>query len=346
MIFNSHKMTDLLAQLSNQYNCPIKKDCFQHQIQLKTPYFSGIVKGYLFEKGFNLLIVQGKQKKANWDWTFSSKNIPPVQIHALRAGQLQQQVAGEKSPNFELTPMQGAIISTPNHQTQKYRFNADQELIWLTIWIDRAAFLARQDCHLDHLHPKLAAVFQDNLGEIPVLFPSFFGIEAANCIQEMLLDENKGMIHNTLMESKTLELIQIYFKHFKEEYQSDSQPIAIKPEDLKKLVQAKALLVENLQDAPTIKELAKLSGINRQKLKTGFKLVFGQTINAYLRNTRLEEARNILLKKQSLTVLELANLVGYSSQSHFARRFKEKYGANPKAFIKSLTYKLSDFEQN
>ncbi|MCB0643417.1 MAG: helix-turn-helix transcriptional regulator, partial [Phaeodactylibacter sp.] len=85
-------------------------------------------------------------------------------------------------------------------------------------------------------------------------------------------------------------------------------------------------------------QLSSLVGINRQKLKTGFKSVYGNTIYKALREERLEHASLLLMAGRS--VKEAAEEVGYANQGHFASRFKEKYGVLPKDYLKTIRSKL------
>lgn len=123
--------------------------------------------------------------------------------------------------------------------------------------------------------------------------------------------------------------MSLQLKQFSDDITPGKQFKTLKKYDIRKIKDARDLLIEDLSDAPTIVELSRLSGINQQKLKEGFKKVYGTTINKYLRKTRMESAKYMLMEGR-LSVGEIAQQVGYSNQSHFARRFKEAYGASPR----------------
>jgi AraC family transcriptional regulator, transcriptional activator of the genes for pyochelin and ferripyochelin receptors len=50
-----------------------------------------------------------------------------------------------------------------------------------------------------------------------------------------------------------------------------------------------------------------------------------------LREYRLEKARELLQDRQ-LTIVAIANAVGYANPGHFAAAFKRKYGMTPRKF--------------
>lgn len=103
--------------------------------------------------------------------------------------------------------------------------------------------------------------------------------------------------------------------------------------DIEQILRARELLTGQLRDAPSIPVLAKQVGMNRQKLKVGFKQLFGTTISRYLRRCRLERARR-LIEQGNLNLREITTQVGYTNQSHFASRFREQYGMLPREYLK------------
>jgi AraC-like DNA-binding protein len=98
---------------------------------------------------------------------------------------------------------------------------------------------------------------------------------------------------------------------------------------------AKDILIENLQNPPTITELARQTGLNEQKLKKGFNLLFDTTINKYLLNERMEHAK-VLLAEGSKSIKEIAAFVGFSNHGYFAGKFKEKFGLLPSDYVKAI----------
>lgn len=94
-------------------------------------------------------------------------------------------------------------------------------------------------------------------------------------------------------------------------------------------------LCEQMRHDPSyeysMEELCKFSGLNEHKLKSAFKLIHGKTTFGYLRELRMDYAA-ALLKEDRLSVIQVANEVGYANASHFARAFKAQHGLLPKAY--------------
>ncbi|MBC8032658.1 MAG: helix-turn-helix transcriptional regulator [Chitinophagaceae bacterium] len=98
--------------------------------------------------------------------------------------------------------------------------------------------------------------------------------------------------------------------------------------DRDKIIKAREILLENIGEPVTIKELSRKVAINECYLKKGFKEMFGTTIFDFYQSQRMEHARYLLYEK-GLSVTDVSMLLGYSSISHFSTAFKKHTGLKP-----------------
>ncbi|HEX6939107.1 MAG TPA: AraC family transcriptional regulator [Longimicrobiales bacterium] len=98
--------------------------------------------------------------------------------------------------------------------------------------------------------------------------------------------------------------------------------------DVERLHAARDLLLERLDDPPTLAELARYALTNEFKLKRGFKAIFGTSPYAYLLAHRLEQARTYLLETD-WPVAEVARRVGYRDPAHLTNAFRKRFGVRP-----------------
>lgn len=97
---------------------------------------------------------------------------------------------------------------------------------------------------------------------------------------------------------------------------------------------AKSYTREHYQDAGlSLQEVADAAGISRTYFSGIFKELTGEKYWDYLSNYRIEKAK-ILLKETGLTQAEISEKVGYNSEYHFSRKFKELVGISPNKFRK------------
>ena len=102
----------------------------------------------------------------------------------------------------------------------------------------------------------------------------------------------------------------------------------IKTHEREKLNLAKDILLQNIDNPPSLNEISKEIGLNTFKLKKEFKAFFGVPVFKYIQNERLTLAHN-MIRNQELTVQEAAWHVGYDSLSSFSNAFEKKFGYRP-----------------
>lgn len=96
-----------------------------------------------------------------------------------------------------------------------------------------------------------------------------------------------------------------------------------------KLHHARALLLRQLSEPPSLAGLARACGLNEFSLKRGFRQLFGTSVGGFVQAQRLDEARHLLLAGDQ-TVAEIAYQLGYAHPQHFHRAFKKHFGLTPK----------------
>ncbi len=150
-------------------------------------------------------------------------------------------------------------------------------------------------------------------------------------LQQILNCPYQGLIKRMYLESKVIELMALQFKQLLEEDKSSIQSSILRPDDIERIHQAKDILSQNLDKSPSLLELARQVGLNDCTLKQGFRQVFGTTAFSYLRECRMERARQLLATGQR-SVKEAAQAVGYASPTSFNAAFRRKFGTNPRSY--------------
>lgn len=95
-----------------------------------------------------------------------------------------------------------------------------------------------------------------------------------------------------------------------------------------KIYEARTYIEEHLTELFTIKELSRKVAMNECYLKKGFKTLVGKTIHDYQQHLRIDKAKK-LLQQDGQSVTDVADVLGYSSISHFSTAFKKATGMKP-----------------
>ena len=96
---------------------------------------------------------------------------------------------------------------------------------------------------------------------------------------------------------------------------------------------AKIYLHENFREKITIKDVCRALGCSKSALLTSFKLEYGTTVNSYLADIRINEAKK-LLTTTSNSISDVADRCGFYDQSYFSKVFSQKMGITPSEYRK------------
>ncbi|MEO6683973.1 MAG: AraC family transcriptional regulator [Ginsengibacter sp.] len=107
--------------------------------------------------------------------------------------------------------------------------------------------------------------------------------------------------------------------------------------DIKCIETAKEFILADLTRHYSIPEIAEYAGININKLKVGFKLLYSSGIYNYLQERRLERGK-YLLENTDKSLKEIIPLIGYKHISSFIKAFKKEYGLPPDVWRRKQYY--------
>lgn len=130
-------------------------------------------------------------------------------------------------------------------------------------------------------------------------------------------------------QAKTLELLAHHFAFFDRGAEGSDD---FTPRDLAKLRMARDRLLFDLRDPPDLEGLAREVGLSAKRLNRGFRAVYGSTVFAYLRDARLDAARQALEEGTPLSLKQLAWELGYGQVSNFITAFRRRFGVSPGSY--------------
>lgn len=179
-------------------------------------------------------------------------------------------------------------------------------------------FVSPEELEMKFCYEKPYAIMRENIS-IEHIFSELYSVPE---------NIRKGY-HKVKVLELLLFLSGLDYKGESEErrYFSRSQVTAAK--------EAKKYLLAHLDEHITITELADMLGISSTSLKICFKGVYGDTINGYITNCKMQKAAS-LLKNTDKSVLEIAGIVGYNNGSKFAGAFRRVMNKSPNEYRKSL----------
>jgi AraC-like DNA-binding protein len=209
-----------------------------------------------------------------------------------------------------------------------FRWKAGDRVLKFDIHMEFEFFATLINSRYDQLPPGLARILLTNeIGEYLDLAQTTPAMQAI--VNQILTCHFEGAVRRFYLEAKVLELIALRLQQFELSVPKAPAPY-LSPAQIKQLHQARWLLLSQFDHPPSILDLAQQVGINHNKLKRGFRDLFGTTVFGCLHSHRMQIALQ-LLQEGSLTVAAVASAIGYANAAKFASAFKRTYGITPSA---------------
>ncbi len=141
-------------------------------------------------------------------------------------------------------------------------------------------------------------------------------------------------VKSLYFKAKAYELLSLYFNR-PTDLDVEQCPFLADEENVSKIKKAKQIVIARMAEPPTLQELADEINLPLNRLKEGFKQIYGDSVFSFLFDYKMEVARQ-LLAGGNHNVNEVGLKVGYSASSHFISAFKKKFGTTPKKFMSGL----------
>lgn len=94
--------------------------------------------------------------------------------------------------------------------------------------------------------------------------------------------------------------------------------------------QVRSAILARLDDPElSVADLARDLGLSRKHLHRKLKAAGAAGPSQFIREVRLDSARELMLRKPDLTISEVAYASGFSSPSYFTKCFQETFGKKP-----------------
>lgn len=126
---------------------------------------------------------------------------------------------------------------------------------------------------------------------------------------------------------KTMELLYLLCKHSRLLI-SMSQPVPVNSLMACRVQEMCSYMQQNLHEKITISTLCSQFYISPTSFKKYFRAIYGQPVHRWLQQQRIEKAAK-LLQSSNLTVLQIAQNVGYDGLSQFNATFKQFFHCTP-----------------
>lgn len=161
-------------------------------------------------------------------------------------------------------------------------------------------------------------------------------VEKADCEIKKIANEIDNISADNMMGYINIKLKTIEFlaKVLEKKY-GNRKLKYIKKWENEVVNNAENIIKENLTDCPSVKDIADILGVSLYKLQQGFKNITGNTVYEYIKRAKIEKAKQLLIDTD-MSIIDIANELGYDNPSKFSSVFKSYNNITPLKYRNSL----------
>ncbi len=292
----------------------------------------GSIRGASFDTGMGVITYNCKFYE-DAEIHFSLNSVHPLKFIFCSEGSVGHSFQSQEKINT-IETYQNIIVSSSGYDGHVLYFKANIPTHVSSLEIIRSAFSSRSNHNFKDLDPTLKDLFKDSVSEKQFYYQGNYSIKAADLMEEIDTRNYTGFLRSLFLEGKAFEMLVIQIAQYQDDEAEDKLPQILRKSDIEKVDYVVKRIQGDLGSNLTVEALAKEAGTNVNKLQEGFKYVYNLTVNKYMQHKKLEAAKEMLMNSEK-NISEIVVSIGLNNRSYFSKIFKEKYGVNPKYFLKT-----------
>jgi AraC family transcriptional regulator, transcriptional activator of the genes for pyochelin and ferripyochelin receptors len=321
-------LTELLDVIGQHTGAVSRRDGVEDLIEFPATVGQGYWRGARLRTGFDLTVHDAEfYEPVRLEGTYTGHRR--IGFAFCVSGQIGYQMRGVKQ-DLTIRPAQSLLALSPATFYGSVDYHPHQRTRYVGVGLEPEVFATLIDGQWDRLPLSLQHVVE-GASETVAFLPGALTPAMRVVLTQVFTHPYQGVTKRLYLESKALELVALALASTMQNDAPSYIPPRLRPDDIERIHRAKDVLIDKMDEPPSLLALARQVGLNDFKLKAGFRQVFGTTAFGYLHEQRMERARQ-LLKERKSNVTEVACTVGYANPSHFASAFKRKFGVNPSAY--------------
>lgn len=325
---------EIISDISKELNTPFERDAGEFTLNLPKEIGRGFIRGSSFSSGIGIIEYYCtfiNDLKIH----FTVNKTHPLKFIFCSEGKVNHSFE-EEDELHTIETFQNVIVSSSGYNGHVLYFKAKETVHVSSLEILRDQFCKRNNYDFEGLEPRLKRLFEDTVAKKLFYYQGNYSIQVADIVDEINHKEVTGFLRSIFLEAKAYEMLTKQINQYHDDLNNEDMPILLRRTDVEKVKKAVEIINEDLNKNFSVDYLAKQVGTNVNKLQEGFKYMFDLTVNKYMKQTKLEAAKELLMNSEH-NISQIVNMIGLNNRSYFSKIFKEKYGVSPKYFLSGAT---------
>lgn len=330
-------VNEIIQDISQEINAPIENDGPISTINIPDHLGTGFIRASSFDCGMGVITYNCKFF-LDLEICFTLNTVHPLKFIFCSEGEVKHAFESSEVLNT-IETYQNIIVSSSGYNGHTLFFKANVQTHVSSLEIIRSTFSHRSNYDFKDLEPNLKELFKDAVSENLFFYQGNYSIKAADIMEELNTRNYNGFLRSLYLEGKSYDLLVVQIAQYEDDLDENILPTIMRKTDIKKVDYVAKRILGDISCNLSVESLAKEAGTNVNKLQEGFKYMHDLTVNKYIQHQKLEAAKAMLLTSEK-NISEIVIAIGLNNRSYFSKIFKEKYGVNPKYFLKTRKEKI------
>lgn len=320
---------DFIPEFANELGVNYSEHLGEFNFTIPQKRGEGEIRGINFPNGIGLYTYHCKFYE-DIKLKLSLPNVKPIRFLYCIEGEIDSYFHNDE--DFVTIENHQFLIAAPKDaETHNIVFKKDAEIALCYLEIDRLKFQQYFSFDLHQLEPIFYKIFSDTKANHRISKTGSFSLKTAETIKEIKNCEIDGFPRINFIGAKALEILSYMLTRFKKDKEIFHNK-TLREREMKAVEKVVEYIDCNISKVGTVNDLAQIAGMNSNKLQEAFQVIYGKTVNEYLRDIRLTKALK-MLTSGNRNVSEVVYELGLSSRSYFSKIFKAKYGISPRKIL-------------
>ncbi len=329
LTIRSLPLQTVLQDLADKIGSTLEEDCRVYSVRIPDAFGSGKITGINFLSGLGVIFYNCIFKNDS-ALSFTEDAVHPLKFLYCLEGEIRHRLTSDLEYK-QVNRLQSVIVASQLNGGHTLEFKKGNQIKLCSLEIDRAIFAKSSLVSKGQIHPKLYEILIDINAQNSFYHQGDFSLKMYDTLSEIYDNDDVGILRLLYIQSVAAQLTFLQLAQFEEELNRTPAQLALRKNEIETIKQVASSLRKDLSQPKNIEGLAQEVGTNSNKLQTGFKILYGTTINGFIKEERLTKA-NFLLANTDLSITEVVREIGLVNRGYFAKQFSEKYGLTPQEF--------------
>ncbi len=325
-------VNEIIHDIAEKINSPVIDGDAVLTVQIPAELGEGYIRASHFDCGMGIISYNCKFFQ-DVEIYYSLNTIHPLKFIFCSEGEVAHTFQNLETVHT-IQAYQNIIVSSSGYNGHVLYFKANVQTHVASLEIIRSIFAHRANYGFKHLESNLKELFMDAVSEKQFFYQGNYSIKAADVMEDLNSKNFSGFLQSLYLEGRSYDMLVIQIDQYQDDESEDRLPTILRKSDIEKVNYVARRIMGDLGSNLSVEMLAKEAGTNINKLQDGFRYVYDLTVNKFIQHQKLEAAKEMLISTDK-NISEIVTAIGLNNRSYFSKIFKEKYGVNPKYFLKT-----------